>query len=254
MLWLALGLFGLTALLFFVQGRHRGRSVSELWWGAGVTLLPLLMGAAFLLAYLALPMDIGPWWYVFPREVTTAGYVALAAMPDLPKAWWLRLPLLAAFAIVSGRMALITATHWHKFEESTQDFRAITEKIPRAPKLMFLIFDHSGSTRRISPYVHLPAWVQAEKGGWLSWNPAVLGDMHPIRYRRGGDIPPPVPYRWEWTPEKFDLKANGSFFDTFLVRSADSPAHLFAADPSIRSVASAGGWWLYRRDPLGGAR
>jgi hypothetical protein len=253
MLWLALGLFGLTAALFFLQGRHRGRSVRELWWGAGVTLVPLLMGAAFLLAYLILPMNLGPWWYVYPREIVTAGYVALAAMPDLPKAWWLRLPLLAAFAIVSGRMALITATQWHNFEASTADFRAVTAQIPKAPKLLYLIFDHGGTTRTNSPWVHLPAWVQAEKGGWLSWGPAVLGDVHPIRYRRGGDVPPPVSYRWEWTPEKFELAANGAFFDTFLVRSADSPEPLFAADRSIRPVVSQGGWWLYRREPYAGA-
>jgi hypothetical protein len=252
MFWVALGLFGLTAVLFFAQGRHRGRGVRQLWWGAGVTLIPMLMGGAFLLAYLILPMDIGAWWYVYPREITTAAYVALAAMPDLPKAWWLRLPLLAAFAVVSGRMAFITATEWHKFEDATQDFRMITAQIPRAPKLMFLVFDHGGTTRTNSPWVHLPVWVQAEKGGWLSWCPAVLGDLHPIRFRPGGDVPPPVSYRWEWTPEKFELKAHGAFFDTFLVRSGDSPAHLFASDPSIRSVANVGRWWLYRRDPTVG--
>jgi hypothetical protein len=248
MLWLVGGLFVLTAGLFFLQGRHRGRHFRSLWWGAGVTVLPLLIGSAFLLAYLILPMSIGPWWFVYPREVTTAAYVALGAMPDLPKAWWLRLPLLAVFAVISGRMAFITATHWHEFQDQTQDFRAIKEQIPRAPKLMFLIFDHSGSARRVSPYVHLPAWVQAEKGGWLSWHPAVTGDLHPIRYRRGADNPPPVPLRWEWTPERFDLRTNGTYFDTFLVRSFSAPDHLFAADRSIRSVAHVGRWWLYRRD------
>ncbi|MDB4979458.1 MAG: 1,4-alpha-glucan (glycogen) branching enzyme GH3-type [Myxococcales bacterium] len=250
MLWVALGLFALTALAFFIQGRHRGRSVRERWWGVGVTLVPVLMGAAFLLAYLILPMDLGSWWYVYPREVTTAGYVALAAMPDLPKAWWLRLPLLAAFAIVSGRMALITATEWHTFEVSTKDFRAIIAEIPKAPKLMYLVFDHGGTTRTISPYVHLPAWVQAEKGGWSSWSPAALGDVHPIRFRAGGNVPPAVPYRWEWTPEKFDLQTNGAFFDTFLVRDVGSPERLFASDPSIHLAASQGGWWLYRREPV----
>jgi hypothetical protein len=170
-------------------------------------------------------------------------------MPDLPKGWWLRLPLLALFAVICGRMTFITATHWSEFEESTQDFRSIKDQIPNAPKLMFLIFDHEGSARSMSPYIHLPAWVQAEKGGWLSWHPALTGDVHPIRYRPGADIPPRVPTHWEWQPEWFDVWKNGSFFDTFLVRSVDAPDHLFAADRSIRHVGHAGHWWLYRRDP-----
>jgi hypothetical protein len=249
MLWTLGALFAASLVLFFVEGRHRQRSFREIWWAAGVTALPLFLGAGFLLAYLVLPMSIGVWWFVYPREITTAGYIALAAMPDLPRRWWLRLPLLVAFAVVSGRLAFITATHWHEFEESDQDFRAIVAQIPRAPKLMYLIFDHSGSARSITPYIHMPAWVQAEKGGWLSFHPAAWGDLHPIRYRQGADVPPPVPERWEWTPERFDLKQNGSYFDTFLVRNSRAPDYLFAADPSIHPVGHVGHWWLYRREP-----
>lgn len=250
LLWVTAGLFAVTTLLFFVQGRHRGRSGRELFWGAGVTVLPLGLGAVFLLAYLVLPMSIGLWWFVYPREITTAGYVAFAAMPDLPKTWWLRLPLLAAFAFASSQMAFITAGHWHDFEEANADFRAIAAEIPKAPKLLYLIFDHGGTTRRSSPFVHMPAWVQAETGGWLSFHAAGWGDLHPIRYRPPGpSIPPPVPERWEWTPERFDLKRNGSFFDTFLVRNYRPSDYLFADDPSIRAVAHVGHWWLYRRDP-----
>ena len=250
LLWVTLGLFAVTTLIFFVQGRHRGRSSRELLWGTGVTLLPLILSAVFLLAYLVLPMSIGLWWFVYPREITTAGYVALAAMPDLPHNWWLRLPLLASFAIVSGRFAFITATHWDNFERTNADFRAIAKEIPKAPKLLYLIFDHSGTARRASPFVHMPAWVQAETGGWLSFHAAGWGDLHPIRYRPPGpSIPPPVPERWEWTPERFDLQRNGSFFDTFLVRHVSAPDHLFAADASIRPAAHVGRWWLYRRAP-----
>jgi hypothetical protein len=249
MYWVTGGLFVLTTALFFLQGRSRGRTFREIWWGAGITLIPLFMGAACLLAYLVLPMSIGIWWFVYPREITTAGFIALAAMPDLPRQWWLRLPLLAAFAVVSGRLAFVTATNWHLFEEANEDFRAIAAQIPKAPKLMYLIFDHGGSTRRVTPFLHMPVWIQAEKGGWLSFHPAAWGDLHPIRYRPGADVPPPVPERWEWTPERFDLQRNGSYFDTFLVRHYRPPDYLFAADPTIHPVSHVGHWWLYRREP-----
>ena len=241
-------LFVLCAAVFFAQGRHRHRGGRDLLWGAGITLLPIALGAVFLLAYLVLPMEMGIWWFVYPREVTTAAYLALGAMPDLPRQWWLRAPMLAAVALVTGRLGFVTASHWYDFERSNADFEQILKSIPQAPKLMYLIFDHSGSARRVTPYIHMPAWVQAQKGGWLSFH-FVGWDVHPIRYRPAGpDVPPPTPLRWEWTPERFRVQTHGAFFDTFLVRSSRPVDSLFAPDPSIHPAAHAGRWWLYRRE------
>jgi hypothetical protein len=240
--------FVAAAVLFVAQGRLRGRDFRSLWWGGAVTALPILMGLVFLVAYLVLPMSIGIWWFVYPREITTAGFITLAAMPDLPRQWWLRLPLLVAVGWATCRLGFNTATRWHEFEASNQDFVRIVREVPPAPKLMYLVFDHSGSSRRVTPYIHMPAWVQAEKGGWLSFQ-FIGWDVHPIRYREGSpDVPPPTPERWEWTPERFDLRTNGAFFDTFLVRSLGAPDHLFTMDPAVRRIAHEGRWWLYRRD------
>jgi hypothetical protein len=245
--------FAAATLLFFLQGRHRGRGFRSWWWGGAVTALPVFLELGFLLAYLVLPMNIGIWWFVYPREVTTALYVALAAMPDLPRQWWLRVPLLAVCAFVTGRMAFITASNWDAFEASNRDFVAIVGQVPPAPKLMYLVFDHSGSSRRVTPFIHMPAWIQAEKGGWLSFH-FVGWDVHPIRYRQSGPaVPPPTPNRWEWTPERFNMSANGSFFDTFLVRSPSAPDHLFNTDPTVHQVGHEGRWWLYRRQTEGRA-
>jgi hypothetical protein len=252
MLWAFAGLWVTSALLFFVQGRYKSRGFRGLWWGGMVTALPVAMSAAFLLTYLVLPMSIGVWWFVYPREITSAVFIALGAMPDLPRQWWLRLPMLAVFAVLSGKAAFLTATHWDEFEKSDGDFRTVIAQVPKAPKLMYLVFDHSGSARRVTPYIHMPAWVQAQKGGWLSFHFAGWGDYNPIRYRPPGpDVPPPTPERWEWTPDRFDLRTNGVFFDTFLVRSWRAPEYLFTADASIREVAHSGKWWLYRRGTTG---
>ena len=166
-------------------------------------------------------MSIGIWWFVYPREITSAVFIALAAMPDLPRQWWLRLPMLAVFAVLVGKAGFLTATHWDEFEKSDGDFRAIVAQVPRAPKLMYLVFDHSGSPRRVTPYIHMPAWVQAQKGGWLSFHFAGWGDFNPIRYRPPGpNVPPATPDRWEWTPDRFDLKSNGCF-----LRYVSHPQH-----------------------------
>jgi hypothetical protein len=223
---------------------------ATLWWDAGVTVVPLACAAVFLGLFLVLPMQMGVWWYVYPREATAAAFIVLGAFPDLPRSFWLRLPLAAALAVGGLGVARVVVDNYAKFDPVTRDFAAIVKEIPRAPKLMYLVFDHGGSTRTNTPFIHLPAYVQAEEGGWLGFHFAVWG-ASPIVYRPRGEagavVPPAVPLRWEWTPQLFDVKRHGTFFDWFLVRMGGSPDRLFAADPSIERVDHVGTWWLYRR-------
>ncbi len=247
MLWWTFGLFVVMTALFFVQGRHRHRRSRDWWWGAGVTALPLLVSLVYFGCYYALPMTIGIWWFVYPREALTAVFMAFGAFPDMPRQWWLKAPIIAMLAVLAGRLALFNAEQWNQFETVTADFRAVEKQVPPASKLMYLVFDHSGSTRSSTPFIHLPAWIQAEKGGWLSFH-FVGWDLHPIRYRDNDpNVPPPRPLRWEWTPERFQAEKDAPWFDTFLVRNRSSPAYMFTADPSIQPVDHQGTWWLYRR-------
>jgi hypothetical protein len=237
-----------STALFFAQGRHRGRRFREWWWGAMVTFLPLAAAAGFLLAYLVLPMRMGIWWYVYPREITAAAFIGLAVMPDLPRQWWLRLALLLVVVGASGRVALHTSWEWRDFERRTVGFREIVPQVPPAPKLMYLVFVSDPLYRlSSSPFVHLPAWVQAERGGWLSFHFASSG-ASPVAYRpESPEVPPPAGPRWEWDPQRFKVNRDGPWFDTFLVASASNPQGLFAADRSIRLVSHARDWWLFRR-------
>ncbi|MCB9579714.1 MAG: hypothetical protein H6717_21975 [Polyangiaceae bacterium] len=238
----------LVALIWFVAfGRWRHLESRKLWWGIGVTLLPLILAGGFVLTYLMLPMRIGPWWYVYPREATTALFIGLAVVPDMPRAWWLRLPLVALVAVAVSRIGFLVAEQYYDFNKATADFQRIEKLVPKDAKLMYLVFDHDGSSRRTTPFIHLPAWIQAEKGGALSFH--FVGWNHsPIRYRKDDpNVPPPVPDRWEWTPYRFQVLKHGKWFDEFLIRQHSNPSARLAADPSIHLVAHEGSWWLYRR-------
>ena len=125
-------------------------------------------------------MTIGLWWFVYPREITTAAFIALGAMPDLPRQWWLRLPMLASLRWSSARWRTSPRRNGTISKPSNDDFGAILKQFRKSPKLMYLVFDHSGSARRVTPYIHMPAWVQAQKGGWLSFHFAGWGDLSPI--------------------------------------------------------------------------
>jgi hypothetical protein len=165
----------------------------------------------------------------------------------MPKVAWLRLPLIAILAVFLGKLGYFSALQFWQFERATADFNAVASQVSPAPKLMYLVFDYSGTPRRVTPFIHLPAWVQAEKGGALSFQ--FVGWKHsPIRYRDDpAHVPPAVPDRWEWTPERYRHAQNGAWFDEFLIRSRREPAYLFQGDLTIAPIAHEGTWWLYRR-------
>ncbi len=227
-----------------------GRSVPPLRWTLAAVLVPLSCALVFLGLFLVLPMEIGVWWYVYPREATAAAFLILGVFPDLPRSIWLKAPLTLALAVAALDIAQVVNRNYAKFDQATQDFQAITRQIPVGPKLLYLVFDHGGSTRTTTPFIHLPAYVQAERGGWLSFHFAVWG-ASPVQYRSpdepGAVVPPPVMTRWEWKPQVFDLKKQGAFFDWFLVRQGRSSDYIFSADPTIERVDHQGSWWLYRR-------
>jgi hypothetical protein len=225
----------------------RSRHQRPLSFGFGQLMLPLCLCAGYALAYFVMPMRIGIWWYVYPREATSALLVLLALMPDMPRLWYLRAATVLFMSFFVGKIGFFVAEQYFAFEQATADFRAVAADVSQNPRLMYLVFDHAGSSRRVTPFIHLPAWIQAEKGGALSfhfsgWN------QSPIRYRVDSPaVPPPVPDRWEWTPQRFRLEQHGAFFDTFLVRSTADPGHLFRGDPAIRQVSHESSWWLYQR-------
>lgn len=247
MLAVFVALLVVSTLLAVRRWRRAEHDPTERRWAVGVTVLPMLLAAGHLLAYFTLPMGMGVWWYIFPREALGAAFILVAVVPDLPPGRWLRLGAVSAIAVAAGSMAYFVAQRWHQFDELTWDFRAIMRQVPRAPKLFYLVYDHSGTDRDRSPFTHLPAWVQAEKGGWLGFHFAMWG-IYPVRYRKGGVVPPPVPSNWEFTPQYFRVKKQGAWFNTFLVRHNIDPHQLFDPDPSIHLVAQRGTWWLYRRE------
>ncbi|WP_441291697.1 hypothetical protein ACSRUE_15660 [Sorangium sp. KYC3313] len=213
-------------------------------------LVPIACAIVFLGLFLSLPLQIGLWWYVYPREIVAALFLALGAFPDLPRSPWLKVPAVLALSAAPVFLGAVVRDNYRRFDQSTRDFDAIIARVPQAPRLLYLVFDHGGSTRTTTPFIHLPAWVQATRGGWLSFHFAVW-DASPVAYRPreepGAVVPPSTPLRWEWTPSIFDVRRHGAFFDWFLVRRRAGADHLFAKDPSIVAVDHVGDWWLYQR-------
>ena len=247
-LWLFVAVAVGCLVVLLLERRWKTWTRRDAWWAVGTTLVPLCLAGGSFVLFLTLPMSIGTWWYVYPREMLTAAFLALALIPNVPKIPLLRLGYLALIAWGVGGQSFFVAESWYAFNEATEDFQQIKRRIPQAPRLGYMIFDHGGSNRTTTPFIHLPAWVQAERGGWLSFH--FMGWGHgPIRYRNDPEnVPPPTPLRFEWTPQRFNIRTRGKFFNWFLVRSRRDPTSRFRVDPSIRFVEQQGTWWLYHRE------
>ncbi len=207
-----------------------------------------LMCAVVGLLYFCLPLTWGSWFFVYPREALTLAALGLALLPGLPRLPLTPLVLALCLSLTAGRQAYQVAVEWRRFEALNQDFYRVEERLPARPKLLYLIYDHTGTERSTTPFIHLPAWVQAERGGALYFH-FVRWGLYPIRYREGSpQVPPRLPYFLEWRPDRFQVLEHGAWFDTFLVRHTIDPSVVFAADPSIRLVAREGTWWLFRRE------
>ncbi len=244
-------LFALTAAVLFVVAVLRLRSWPKVGWvvpAHGVVAIAILL---FVGLYLALPMERGVWWYVFPREITAAIFLVPALLPNLPRKTWAHLGFVIWTAVAIAPLAEHVADVHREFGTTTVHFRELVRELPKGPKLLYLVYDHEGSRATSSPYVHMPAYVQAERGGWLSYHVAQF-ESSPFRYRDESDpeaeVPPQTPMRWEWSPQLFQLDQHGAFFDWFLIRRKSSADTLFAADPSISRVAHFENWWLYHRE------
>ena len=243
-------LFGLTALVLLIVAVARLRS-----WPRGSWVVPahFIVGVAIAVSlglYVTLPMEIGDSWYVFPREITAALFLVPALLPNLPRKTWAQLAFVIWTAVGIAPLTEFVAEAHREFSTTTVHFREIVRELPKAPKLLYLVYDHQGARAQNSPYIHLPAYVQAERGGWLSFHFA-QDETFPFRYRDTSDpnaeVPPRTPVRWEWSPQQFHLDQHGTFFDWFLVRRVSSPDSLFVSDPTIQRVAHFENWWLYHR-------
>jgi hypothetical protein len=221
----------------------------QVWRAIGGFFLTASVTAMFAFLFFWLPMSIGFWWYVYPREITVAAICGLAVLPTLPRSTWLKAPAVGALAYAILLPTGFAAKKFAEWDQVTSDFAQIMASIPKAPKLAYLVEDRSGfDTAMQQPFLHLPAWVQAEKGGWLSFHFAIW-NASPLRFRVAPprDVPPETPPRFEWHPEWFDMKTRGLYFDWFLIRSRWAPDRQMAIDPTLERVAHQGTWWLYRR-------
>jgi hypothetical protein len=198
-------------------------------------------------------------YWVLPTHTETAYFVhfrhallAVALLPMLASDRELRDSPIASGALLAALTALTFAVHWShlvRFDREARPFERVVEKLPDAPKLYFLSWDRDGSVVQTNPYHHFHAYVQARRGGIISFSfPEMFWNI-PFRMRDDAGVPERKKHS-EWRPWLYDYDTVGYFYDYVLVRTSREehrgveklekfPYELFFADPP---------WELYRRD------
>jgi hypothetical protein len=152
---------------------------------------------------------------------------------------WLR-PAVSAVCVLSLGIHLGQA---YLFSRETRDFEAVLEKAQPRQRALSLIFDNRSDAGVTAPYLHFPAWYQADKHGFVDFNFAV-SHIEIVRFRRHSLFDDD----FAWNPDRFRWNIHGgSTYRYFFVRSSSPlPSNLFAgADCQPVLIAQSGLWKLF---------
>jgi len=153
-----------------------------------------------------------------------------------------------ALLVVVWLMAL--AVRHQAVDVDARQFDGLLTKMEPNKRVLSLSFLRENERVIGAPFLHFPAWYQAEKGGVLGFSFAVFFPEI-VRYRPGHA--PRMTMHLEWEPQLFQWARDGDY-DYFVVHAAtDLGRVLFArANAPVTLELQAGRWWLYRKRVPGG--
>jgi hypothetical protein len=231
----ALAVGALLVTLMFVGGLRPVRERARL--------LPL---AFFLVVYLALPRDVFDTSLLYTRVAVFAVPFFLVACVEREPLVRPQLLRVAIVALVLGWLGM-TGLRFAIFDSEARLVEPLFAKMEPGKRVRGLIFDRATTGYgESSPFLHFPAWYQAQKGGQMDYT---FGHTKTalIRYRPGKR-----PYqntdRPFW-PHLFNPVTESASYDYFLVRADNPIGHMmFSRAPiPIAFEGRSGNWWLYRR-------
>jgi hypothetical protein len=207
---LAIALCELMARRWF--GKQSAAPADELEPRLGWRLLPLPIACAVL--YFVAPTSYDWIWPIAQRfPLLCATWLVVV----LPRARFGRHALCAIAVVLSCASFHYVGKAFAAFDrEEVGDFDRALATIPRAQRVVGLIFDRSSRHVAFSPFIHYVAYYQARKGGAVMFSFADF-PQSPFAFRQD-NRPPRVPPRWEWLPEHVRPGPALEFYDYALVR------------------------------------
>jgi hypothetical protein len=198
-----------------------------------VVLLSLLRLAALgcVVAYYVLPSSYDWIWPINARFPLLALLLlpfwlpTAVRAPNKPLRWVYEIThwaTLAALVVSAVGVTSTARTAFDGFARELDGFDEILSEIPEGQRVVTLVFERGSRHIGFSPFLHIGAYVQAERGGvaFFSFNDF---PQSPVRFNED-NRPPRVGPRWEWKPERVRPDRDLGWFDYLLVRGG--PAKL----------------------------
>lgn len=213
-----------------------------------VTLASWCVAALCLVGYFLLPSSTWSSSAICER----AGSALLAFLPVLVPHAGLTLSrhrgplLLIALAAVS---CWYSSTQLARFATEAAHFDAVLAVMPARPKLWTLAYDSQGELARGNPYMHVAAYAQAQRGGFLSLSQLDYAWTVPLRRRKSAPAPAPI-YGSEWDPSAaqilFELY---DFYDNILTIGKEPREMTILMHSRFEIAAHSGMFVLYSVRP-----
>lgn len=206
--------------------------------------VPLLVAVAL---YAFFPFKIRGVAFLYPRFAGLMLPLLLLALED--GGWRLRPKLWRGLAVlVTGGWIAFVAARFDAFNRQAAQFEPIVDMLPPGKRLRPIIFERKNEfVPGGAPFLHFPAYYQAEKGGYFGVSFATASTSF-ARYKPGKRFG--MELAQEWRPETFSYPKEGKDYDFFVAASKrDFGPFLFrgAKDGEIVMVAQEGHWRLYTR-------
>lgn len=207
-------------------------------------LLPLAAGLLYFLA----PAGYQWIWPIAPRFALLS---VLFALPLLPAArHWVRRTLLSAAFGLSLAHTAHAQQAFEAFGNEVGALDAALEAIPPGQRVAGLIFSRGSRHVRFSPFLHMVAHYQAQKGGAVMFTFADF-PQSPFSFREERR-PPRVPPRWEWQPGRVNPARHLAYYDYVLVRGG--PGRIAGQPRAFQRVFRSRHWSVWQRVRPGTAR
>lgn len=169
-----------------------------------------------LLLYFVLPLHMPSGHFInFRHALLAVAFLPLLARPLTGH----RSRQLAPW-LLGGLVALSFAVNLPQliaFDREARAFDRVIAQLPDAPRVFFLDWDTQGRVVETHPYHHFHAYIQARRGGLISFGFSELFWNIPVRQRSDSGIPI-APPEVEWDPARYDYEAFGYFYDYVLMR------------------------------------